>query len=286
MKTVYLDMGVIVDSMRSRIAGLDVAINRAKELGYTFAYSPAHMEEVCNILVDHADEEIGADHLMEHTLYIKSLTDDLVFLPGTNGIETKKENPEVCLKRVIDGYDQTLLAEDFERLLQSFRDEKSFKDYFLGNIQPDETGLMYRQIRERYGINPDKIRSLPPESLFDKKNECILKAFKDMTASSWGDFENFPKYEDLKHSHNKLFTTVDFVFRFFEKIGYYSERANKYRSRMHDVSHAIYSTTADIIVTGDTNFRYKIRAAFSFLGVPTRIFDQEEFTKFITDTIN
>lgn len=283
MTIVYLDMGVIVDAMRNRAEGLNAAINRAKDLGYTFVYSPAHMEEVANIVADHEDKKVGADYAMEHILYIRALTDDVEFLAGRNGIVVTRESPENCLQRVIDGYELTLWAADLERQQQSFRDDRSFKASFPDILQPDETGLMFRQIRERYGINSDKIKSLPPELVFCEKNENILRALKDMAASSLGETQCFPRYEDIRHSHSDLFTTIDFVFRFLEKIGYYPEKINKHRSRMHDVSHAIYSTASDIIVTGDINFRYKIRAVFSLLGVPSQVLDQGGFAKLIIE---
>jgi hypothetical protein len=51
----------------------------------------------------------------------------------------------------------------------------------------------------------------------------------------------------------------------------------KYRSRMHDVTHAIYAGAADVFVTGDKRYRQRVKAAYNFLRIPTKVLSTEEF---------
>jgi hypothetical protein len=61
------------------------------------------------------------------------------------------------------------------------------------------------------------------------------------------------------------------IFNYFEEIRYKPDAAKKSRSRMHDVSHAIYAAHSDYFVTNDGNFASKALVAYTYLGVPTQV---------------
>jgi len=71
----------------------------------------------------------------------------------------------------------------------------------------------------------------------------------------------------------------EILMNYLEEIRFRPEDVKKSRSRMHDVTHAIYATKADIFVTGDDRFYHKVRVAYNFLGVPTKVLFLDDFLK-------
>lgn len=90
------------------------------------------------------------------------------------------------------------------------------------------------------------------------------------------------KGTDLLKNHRNTEDIVTVVLNFLEKIGYNQEENNKVeklRSRMHDVTHAIYGAQSDYFVTSDARFRKKLRAAYHFLEIPCVVMSPDEFVK-------
>ena len=62
------------------------------------------------------------------------------------------------------------------------------------------------------------------------------------------------------------------LFRILNFAGYCSEKSEQTSiSGTHDVSHAIYATKADFLVTMDRKFAKKCKAVYNFLGVRTSV---------------
>ncbi|MFW0884362.1 hypothetical protein ACMCNP_04835 [Candidatus Acidulodesulfobacterium sp. H_13] len=62
------------------------------------------------------------------------------------------------------------------------------------------------------------------------------------------------------------------MFDFIESIGYKTDGIKKYRSMMHDVTHAIYGTKSDIFITNDKKFKLRLEAIYIYIEVPTKVF--------------
>lgn len=282
MKQVYLDMNVIVDCMKRGHEELSDAIHTAKDAGTIFPYSPAHMEEVANILRSKNAEGIAEEPTAEairrtydSVEYISSLSDDWEYLPNDSGeIRLLKEHPQMCIYRVCDRLDLTEFAEENDREIQAFRDEKSFTEYFGRKHSPEDRPL-FDQIQNHYEIKKKELGNIPPSELFDQNN--IKRAFDDRLKQRGNRLESFQKYPDIRDSHSCIQSAMTQLFNFMEEIGYYSEKRKKYRSRMHDVTHSIYATKSDYFVIGDDRFRNKATAIYSFLEVPCTILSVDEF---------
>jgi hypothetical protein len=74
---------------------------------------------------------------------------------------------------------------------------------------------------------------------------------------------------------------IEIVMNFLEKIGYRPESYAKSRSQLHDVTHVIYGSLADIFVSNDDRLRLKARAAYSYLGIRTRVRSFDEFQQMV-----
>ncbi|MFP9135429.1 hypothetical protein ACLKZ7_20685, partial [Shewanella algae] len=61
------------------------------------------------------------------------------------------------------------------------------------------------------------------------------------------------------------------IFNFIECLRFFPENKKNYRSRLHDVSHAIYASYTNKLVSGDRNFVNKLLVAYKFLSVDVDI---------------
>ncbi len=62
------------------------------------------------------------------------------------------------------------------------------------------------------------------------------------------------------------------LFQILRLSGYQKDKgANKGVSHTHDVSHGIYGTGADFLVTADIRFSKRCEAVYFYLGVPTKV---------------
>ena len=78
---------------------------------------------------------------------------------------------------------------------------------------------------------------------------------------------------------------MEITFDFLDDIGYKNDKhpykKEKYRSRMHDISHSIYATKSSLIVTTDRYFKNKLDAIYSLLQIPTKIMLEKDFIPLI-----
>ena len=87
------------------------------------------------------------------------------------------------------------------------------------------------------------------------------------------------KWPSISKSHAVLEHVFEILMNYLEEVRFRPEEVKKSRSRMHDVTHAIYATKAEIFVTGDDRFYHKIKVAYHYLNVLTKILSLEEFIK-------
>ncbi|MOA10043.1 hypothetical protein D3C78_1299130 [compost metagenome] len=86
-------------------------------------------------------------------------------------------------------------------------------------------------------------------------------------------------WESISISHQVLEHVFEILMNYLEELRFKPEKVKMARSRMHDVTHAIYATKANFFVTGDDRFCHKVRVAYTYLGVPTKIMHLDEFLK-------
>ncbi len=60
----------------------------------------------------------------------------------------------------------------------------------------------------------------------------------------------------------------------YKKGGY---KKNVSISNIHDLTHAIYATVSDIVITGDERLCNRLKAVYSKLGVNTLVYCKKEF---------
>ncbi len=279
-----------------------------------FPYSPAHMEEVAVNLIkgDEARTLISKrlrtieffSRCYEYLPGLPSREDiienlrvipDLPELEKTrssltellneynNGIEpvchsTIKctERPIACFSRVIGDLDATDWAHFNDVYHLGRRNESSLKSNF------DQIGVSHEDIenfesyQKKRKLGPKLLSSVDSSKIFELDNvkEALAENLKE------DDLTKILKGRDLLSNHGALETTVTIILNFLEKIGYNQEENNKLvklRSRMHDVTHAIYGSQANYFVTNDHRFRKKLEAVYIFLEIPCKVISLDQF---------
>jgi hypothetical protein len=243
-KIIYLDHNTAIDVMNKRDTSFVHSVDRARSLGAKFVYSPAHIEEVANILRQESLTDEQCDkYTRDHLDFFSKLTQNWEFLPGGSGPAIlKQEHPAVCYKRVIDRYELTWIAEDVESVLRDLVAETSVLEV--------------------------------PLNAFDLPKVSNLLGLK----LSLRGFECLPQGRELRDSHDVATQVVDICFRSLAEAGYGREPKSKTRSAIHDVTHSIYGLGADIFVSKDRKMLAKAKASYRILKAESVPMSPSEFT--------
>ncbi len=279
-----------------------------------FPYSPAHMEEVA-VNLNKSDD--AKKLISKRLNMIESISLSYEYLPGVpsrddvvknlNSIPctpelmetrrqlemvlnlydkgllieepaTKKvtEKPMTCFKRVVGDLEATDWAHHNDVFHLGRRNEKSLQTNF-DSIQKNSDGIeTFVDYQKKRKLGPKNLSSLEPSKVF--KLEVVQKALADYLKKN--SECQIIKGRELLSNHDLLEGTITLVLNFLEKIGYNQEENNKLvklRSRMHDVTHAIYGAQADYFVTADRRYRKKLEAAYSFLEIPCKVLSPDKF---------
>src|SRR5262249_1902438 len=151
-----------------------------------------------------------------------------------------QEDPRECMKRVADGYDLTLSAEENERFLMSFKSAAAFEQVQkeLGtNLLAGPGVPLHENKRKDLGIEVTRISNLTETTLFADAMVQQGLTWKLWNYPPWA-LETLPKGEGLLESHKTRETVGNLVLAYLQEIGYRMDDFEKFRSRMHDVSHA------------------------------------------------
>lgn len=250
MKTkIYLDYNIFVNYIK----GFETYSNLEDfKDHYSFFYGPPYLEEVANIKLTNKQEEID-----RYIVGMNKLFEGNVFLPVSNGdiIAYKKDANEVY-NNVISDLEATKFAESME-----YQQMSAFK-----------------KMQKEFSFNSAVMSNETPNQIFYHPKVQSYLDYINMHAIDFLIFrlpiENAYFYLS---NHRKTERLISALFNVLESIGYKGEKIKKTVSRLHDVSHAIYATKADIFVTCDARFAAKCQAVYEYAGVPTRVMSYEEF---------
>lgn len=263
-KLIYLDYNVFAYYHDNKDPRVRLRIDKLRG-AYRFCYSPAHLEDIGSSLMwnrgqNKAEAKKIAKLTINKAITISRITENLEVFPGM-GCEPAKlirEFPARCLDRVLNHADRNYYLDPRERgMLEVFKakDPKGVTSNIMANMSVDFLS------RPEYE-NPllEKLKS--SLSLAEK---CARAGVSDY---SW---------ESISKSQEVMEHVFEVVFNYLEEIRYKPDSVKKSRSRMHDVSHAIYAAHADYFVTNDGGFSSKARVVYSYLGVPTEVVNYQNF---------
>jgi hypothetical protein len=266
MKKIYLDYNVFTYYFDGKREGLREKIDQLKK-HYIFPYSPAHMEEIAVLLMKHKPETKEFDNAMivayEKIKSIADLTDNFELLPNIEGSTIERsESPFECFKRVIKYY-------AVNKAIESLEEER------LAILkEADKDGELSRKIsnlKEDFLSEKEYEHGLRFRLYFDE----VLSLRLALEARKHGIKEY--KWPDLSKSHRLLEDVIEITMNYIEEVRYKPEKISKSRSRMHDISHSIYATAADYIVSDDERFVSKTKATYNYFNIPTKIMNLNQF---------
>jgi len=261
---IYLDYNVFAYYHNNRDDGVRDKLDRMKK-SYRFCYSPAHMEDIGSALMwstkmDDAEATETTARTMEKVESISKLTDDLEIFPGkSNGSAIlKTEYPAKCLMRVLDRADDNYKLDPRE---------KEMMDRFKEKDPDGSISKAVSNLSEEFLLSPEY-----GQPLLDR-----LKSKISFGEDGSGAQPNDYSWKNISKAHGVMLHVFEEVFNYLEEIRYRPDAASKYRSHLHDVSHAIYASNANYFITADAKFAQKVRAAYAFLEVETQVIGYSEF---------
>lgn len=256
-KKIYLDQNVMSEYLSG---GNTVLIDTVLKLKNSnqFLYSPAHMEELAVPFMKESNKEMK-QRVLEEIDCISELTDNNEVFPGTtNPMCIKVENPLVCFNRVVDFYPLNSILEQQEN--EQLEQYKS----------TDPTGKTAQKMSNQ---NSSILLQEQHSSALNLRFHLDILAGMSAKQVGLRDF----KYPEILKSHATFERCIEITFCYLESIRYRPEAVKKSRSRMHDVSHAIYGSIADILVTDDDRFSKKLQAVYKYWGIETEILSTDDF---------
>ena len=228
-----------------------------------FPYSPAHLEEIAvPIMKQHKSEkpleaviQLGSDKLNN----ISSMTRNVELLPreGRSTI-LKREMPIDCLKRVIKYYHLNEPA------------EKNEEDFLIRCKDGDPSGVISNTVSN---FPEDFLRNTHFGGKLENKLELDLMCAIEARKARITEF----RWPFIGRTHQLLERTLELTFNFLEEIRFKPESVSKSRSRIHDVSHAIYATSADYFVSNDPKLIAKTKVVYNYFNIKTKAISLKEF---------
>jgi PIN domain nuclease of toxin-antitoxin system len=247
VEKLYLDHNIISYLRKNEFKELNKKVDFLKQ-NNQIIYSPAHIEEIA---VSKMREKIDDKTINKELTFLSEISNNNELLPITREkLELVKELPSLCFERVIKDY---ILNDDAEKI---------DKDII---INANSNGL--GEPKEMNNIKPEEIlnrfqyKELIVLSLV---NNNIIDNDKSIEALRWN-------FNNIKDKFYILESYINSAANVLEWIGYYREKEKKSRSRMHDVSHIIYSSYCDIFITSDKNLYMKTKAIFSLLEIKMKV---------------
>jgi len=189
-----------------------------------------------------------------------------------------KEDLGACMSRVDKYLDLTDVAKRNELFHFGRRDQKTLQANFEEIQKPPEGVATFLETQKKFNLGPRRLSRIPPEEIFDDK--CFFDFISMRFSEAGMSFNSIPTGISLAKSHHKKETIITKILNCMEEAGYNQEEKNHAASltgRMHDVSHAIYATATDHLVTNDKRFTKKVVATYLRLGIPTKILNIDEF---------
>lgn len=272
MKHLYIDDNFVICCMENKEL-FDEVMN-LKESQIQCIYSPAHMETIYRQLKKSPNYAKTSNQLLDA---ISKITNNKEALPNQStksAIVITVENPTKCFKRVSDMDTTDKVAVDAEekdeidRLF--YKDKMKNKKYTNISNKSAEDIWKWKEVKELVEHLNQNIDKIIQNNNSDFSNTILYLAGINKFLPEDFIFSN-SRYEILKKEHTQLEFTIEILFRVLNYCGYNSEEKGNEVSSIHDVSHAIYGTCADYIITSDLRFSKKCKAVYSFIGAPTKV---------------
>lgn len=277
MPRIYLDYQIIDHLYKNELPEIDEKINELKKQNYIFPYSPAHCEEIAvPVIQDDKTDQIKRLKTISSVSYNNSLLpypNKISAINSGSGVYFCIEPPEQCYDRVAIHYHRNPSAERISK--------KQLED---AKISPNRIDpIKQNNSTAEKILSPAILEEIIFNFIKESKGPVLTNLFKQLRIppierSFFPKTIEFGNLFQYTRSHFAVFETImELTFNKIEELGYFPEPVDKYRSRLHDVSHVIYGSYCKYFVTRDVRLRKKCTVAFKALGIPCSAISTDEF---------
>lgn len=272
MKYLYLDHNIYISALNDD--KLKEYLKSLASRNIQCIYSPAHIEEVHRVKNDSTSPHYNKmDKLME---IIGEITNNKEALPTIAGVDIYSESPQKCYKRVFS-FDTTKRVEN-DSLSRFSIDSAHYKVSLANDIHAESISTLDEKNVWEYPSIKAEIDNLCNNisseiCSYNNSEDVLLLKFCGVDKSLPQDFSlHKNQYSVYKNHHNQLEYAIEILFRVLNYSGYNAEKGERTSiSGTHDVSHAIYATKADLLISLDKKFCKKCQAVYYYIGANTKV---------------
>ena len=256
MKKLYLDHNVL-SYLRTRKFSKNLPLEEEVKLikkNYLVFFSSAHLEDIA---ASRIRNNTPANLIEEEIDFLTEIAENNSLRPTDLGhVIVYEEAPIESYKRVVDLYFVNSYAERIDKDVLLDAHENPLGDpREMNNISAKE---ILRNPKFRKAIS----------NILLKEGYLDISEFEESLNWSFDDIKDrFPIFEYY----------INLSANLLEKLGYYREKVDKYRARLHDVTHIIYGAYCDVFVSADKKLLKKTQAIYNMLDIPTKVIEFEEF---------
>lgn len=284
MKKIYFDYNIILELLdfKEKEPALYLSLLTSMKKNNIFYYSYGHIEEIyCNNKYN---------HLNRLNILSEITNNNEILFQGNLRYHFLKEDIKDCYRRVAGDVGFNEYIDEGNKHKTKLHIEK-YDDF------PDKNKLNHfdsKDIFLKYEANlglhmEEKLKDIffqtlgtmqgEHASILFLNNKWILENFNlykkcysmFMNISS----ENFENDISLFFDKPRIFETLmEHIFDFLYEIGFWKEDHKKnstYRSKVYDVTHAIFASKTDTFFTFDKRFYHKLKVTYDLLGIKTKL---------------
>lgn len=272
---IYLDQNVYIKALDEEI-DKEKLISYRKKNDFEFVYGAAHMEEIYRVASD--SDSPYKEKMPELLKVIKDITASIELLPTSEGIIVKTEPPESCYRRVKE-IDTTKRVE-IDSILKFFIDTDNNKNMldedkhnqFISMLSAKEVWKNKTIEKLINDLNNDSVNIVNRYNNGNETNVLRLAGL-DRHLNAGFNFRRGKYGARLQHCFDELEYTIEILMRVLNLCGYNSEKNERTAvSSAHDVTHCIYGTKCDYLITMDKRFAKRCEAVYEFIGADTKVF--------------
>lgn len=309
MKTIYLDFNIFESWRRGeqKTYQLDEHIKRLKGKIY---YSPAHIEDIATVSQRYKPEDFEK-MVQEKLEFISKKTSNRCILPYlSNGYLERRypinrkfgqsflteEYPNECYSRVVDNYKRNDYAESVNRENMEINSLVESNISSHKEILDEIDNEKLRDYLFNYWVFSCKYQRVENNVIIDITNGDMDKEFKEIKLiksflNKYRGNEILSKViyrKDVLSKKFELFSAdfklieimIECLFNIIESKGFYREnidkKKKKIRSRLHDITHAIYGSYFDFFITSDKKLAHKAYVIYKSIGSRTIVYLLED----------
>lgn len=272
---------MIIDIQNNRKPPVVNSIENIDKDKYQFVFSPAHIEEIAALVNHHGEDGEIIDKFLE---LLARITNSKVLLPYKRpgiiqtkliGVYISDEHPKNTYKRVIDLYENNVIAENHQK--EKIRNGEVFEN--VTGVSSKEMNNI--DIQKEIDKFKPRLHQIIIENYRDLSTQKIFNEYLPLQAPRCHEI----KFEYLGNYFPLHEMTIEKIFEFLELIRYFPDKSTQFLSGLHDTTHAIYASYCDVFVTNDKKLRKKAKATYNWLGINTLILNPYELVDYLTKEI-